>query len=94
MENGYLELFTEPTIPNVLKTKDYEIVVTTAKDSYAGTDESINLIIHGRLGSTKIILLDGGFNSGQKRNFRVSAQDVGQIVSISLGFRSVLFHDI
>ena len=69
---------------------DYEIVLVTAKDSYAGTDESINLIIHGRLGSTKIILLEGDFNSGQKRSFRVTTQDVGQIVSISIGYRLIL----
>lgn len=69
--------------------RTYELMIMTAKDSFAGTDEDIYIIIHGEKCSSKPILLKqarGSFEQGSKCEFRINHRNFGKIKSIVIGY--------
>ncbi len=65
-------------------TVDYQIVVNTASNSGAGTDNWVRMTVYGEKGSFTIARLNGSQESGSPDNDSISHADIGKIQRISL----------
>ncbi|CAL1526404.1 unnamed protein product [Lymnaea stagnalis] len=85
------EITSAPIRPIVVhkgKETVYEVTVRTGDQRSAGTDANVYIIIQGRKGKTKELLLDdhrNNFERGMTEQFKVKAFDVGPIESIIIG---------